>query len=81
MIPTESTVLRPGRNPAGLEPVACAEELASGLLVQPFDILATREYSYWLVHSEVKGQSAKIRQFRKWIEGRLAAETAGRINS
>ncbi|MCD7058773.1 LysR substrate-binding domain-containing protein [Pelagibacterium xiamenense] len=66
-----------GQGAAILEPTLFAQELASGLLVQPFDILASRGYAYWLVHSEVKGQSAKIRQFRKWIEGCLAAEAAG----
>lgn len=63
-----------GQGVAILEPTLFAEELASGLLVMPFEQQATRGQSYWLVHSEAKSQSHKIKLFRKWIDDRLAAD-------
>ena len=70
-----------GQGVAILEPALFTEELASGLLTMPFEQQATRGQSYWLVHSEAKSQSNKIRQFRKWIHDRLAADAAAGFGS
>ncbi len=57
-----------GQGVAILMPAFFAEELASGLLVQPFALLRQgAEARYWLVYSETRRSSKKIRAFRDWI--------------
>jgi LysR family glycine cleavage system transcriptional activator len=57
-----------GQGVAILMPAFFAEELASGLLVQPFPIMRrSPEVHYWVVYLEARRRSPKIRAFRDWI--------------
>jgi LysR family glycine cleavage system transcriptional activator len=66
-----------GQGVAILMPAFFAEELASGLLVQPFPLVREgAETHYWLVYSETRRRSRKIRAFRDWILSETAAGAA-----
>lgn len=56
-----------GQGVAILTPAFYAAEIASGRLVQPFDIVGKGTSDYWLVYSEARQNSPKIRAFRDWI--------------
>jgi LysR family transcriptional regulator, glycine cleavage system transcriptional activator len=63
-----------GQGAAILMPAFFADELASGLLLQPFPIVRqTSDTHYWLVYSEARRRSPKIRAFRDWILAEAAA--------
>jgi LysR family glycine cleavage system transcriptional activator len=63
-----------GQGVAILMPAFFADELASGLLVQPFPIVRkTSDTHYWLVYSEGRRRLPKIRAFREWILAEVAA--------
>lgn len=63
-----------GQGVAILMPAFFAEELASGLLVQPFPIVRrTNETHYWLVYAEARRRSPKISAFRDWILSEAAS--------
>ncbi|QPC89832.1 LysR substrate-binding domain-containing protein [Mesorhizobium sp. INR15] len=47
--------------------------LATGQLIQPFETLGSDGDGYWLVHSESRRNTPKIKLFRDWV----LAETAG----
>lgn len=48
------------------------DELASGRLVQPFDVIL-KAWSYWLVYSKARRRTRKIQAFRDWILNEVAA--------
>lgn len=50
-----------------LTPAMFSQELATGSLVQPFDILGHDNHSYWLVHESARRNVPKIRAFREWL--------------
>ena len=55
-----------------------AREIAEGKLVTPFDILLDTRKSFYLVYQKGRYETAGMRVFREWIEGRMAqAEPAG----
>ncbi len=56
-----------GQGVAILTPDFYREELERGLLVQPFDLVASNGESYWLVYPEGRRNNRKIRAFRDWI--------------
>ncbi|WP_102961031.1 LysR substrate-binding domain-containing protein [Mangrovicella endophytica] len=56
-----------GHGVAMLTPSFYADEVAAGLLVQPFDILAGDGQSYWLCYPEPRRNLPKIRAFRDWL--------------
>lgn len=63
-----------GQGVAILMPAFFADELASGLLVQPFPIVRQMsDTHYWLVYPEARRKSPKIRAFRDWILAEAAA--------
>jgi LysR family transcriptional regulator, glycine cleavage system transcriptional activator len=63
-----------GQGVAILMPAFFADELASGLLVQPFQVVRqSSEAHYWLVYAEARRRSPKIRAFRDWILAEAAA--------
>jgi LysR family glycine cleavage system transcriptional activator len=63
-----------GQGVAILMPAFFSEELASGLLVQPFPLVRrSAETHYWLVYAEARRRAKKIGAFRDWI----LAEAAG----
>lgn len=55
-----------------LTPAFHAAELASGQLIQPFDLLCDDGQAYWLVYPKARKNMPKIRAFREWILGELA---------
>jgi LysR family glycine cleavage system transcriptional activator len=59
-------------------PAFFADELARGLLVQPFPIVRqTSDTHYWLVYAEARRRAPKIRAFRDWILAEAAAASEG----
>lgn len=63
-----------GQGAAILMPAFFADELASGLLMQPFSIVRQMSDAYyWLVYAEARRRSPKIRAFRDWILAEAAA--------
>ncbi len=58
-----------GQGVAMLTPAFFRDELASGRLIQPFDLTCEDGSGYWLVLPESHRRSQKIRTFRKWLEG------------
>jgi len=50
------------------------DELASGRLVQPFDVSFSDDNTYWLVYPESRRNMPKIRKFHAWLEETLAPE-------
>jgi len=61
-----------GQGVAILMPAFFAADIAAGRLIQPFDLVARDEMSYWLVYPKERRNTAKIRAFCAWI----LAETA-----
>jgi LysR family glycine cleavage system transcriptional activator len=64
-----------GQGVAILMPAFFADELGSGLLVQPFPLVRTSPVSYWLVYLESRRRSPKIRAFRDWLLGAIGKGT------
>ncbi|MET1415583.1 LysR family transcriptional regulator [Roseibium sp. HPY-6] len=56
-----------GSGIAMLTPMFFERELATGTLIQPFDLLGEDGNSYWLLDKHTRGRSAKIRKFRCWL--------------
>jgi len=57
-----------GQGIAMLSPAFFRNELATGRLVQPFELTCDDGSGYWLVYPESHRNSAKIRTFRTWLE-------------
>ncbi|MFD1198599.1 LysR substrate-binding domain-containing protein [Brucella gallinifaecis] len=55
-----------------LTPAFHTAELASGQLIQPFDLLCDDGQAYWLVYPKARRNMPKIRAFREWILGELS---------
>ncbi|TIT77675.1 MAG: LysR family transcriptional regulator [Mesorhizobium sp.] len=53
-----------------------ADALADGRLVAPFGVRAESGLGYWLVTSETKSESRKVRDFKAWIREEIAATMA-----
>ncbi len=49
------------------------EELASGRLVQPFDLIL-KTWSYWLVYPKARRRTRKIQAFCDWLFNEVAAD-------
>jgi len=62
-----------GRGVGILTPAMFGQELASGTLVQPFDIVGQDDHSYWLVHEQARRNVPKIRAFRDWLVAEIGA--------
>ncbi len=54
-------------------------ELRGGRLVAPFPLTATTGAHFWLVCPEGRRNQPKIRQFRDWLRGELAAAEASAV--
>jgi LysR family glycine cleavage system transcriptional activator len=52
------------------------QELRSGRLVQPFDLVGDLGSSYWLVYPRARQHLAKLRAFRDWLLDQAKAFTA-----
>lgn len=64
----EANAAMSGQGVAMLTPAFFRDELASGRLVQPFNLTCEDGSGYWLVYPESHRNSQKIRRFRKWLE-------------
>ena len=63
-----------GHGVAMLSPFLFSGELASGRLIQPFDICLDDAKTYWLCYQPGRRNTAKIRAFSNWIQATLARE-------
>ncbi len=63
-----------GQGVAILTPAFFREEIAAGLLVQPFPLVLHRGQHYCLVYPESRRQSPRIRAFRDWLLAATAAD-------
>ena len=50
-----------------LTPEFYADDLASGRLIQPFDILSSDNTDYWIAYPENRRHTPRIRAFRDWL--------------
>ncbi|PZU88880.1 MAG: LysR family transcriptional regulator [Shinella sp.] len=60
-----------GHGVAMLSPFYVQDELASGRLIQPFDLSWTDEKIYWLVYPNGRRNLPKIRAFQAWLMAAL----------
>ena len=70
----EANAMLAGAGISMMTPLYWAAELASGRLVQPFDILYLPATAHWLVHPSSRVGVRKIERFREWIHEELAAD-------
>lgn len=56
-----------GHGVAILTPTFYRDELASGRLIMPFDLVVSDSSAYWLVYPESRRSQPKIRAFRDWL--------------
>jgi len=56
-----------------LTPAFCRDAVDQGLLFQPFDLTCEDTHGYWLVYPHNRRNAPKIRAFRDWIVGEMAA--------
>lgn len=63
----EAATALSGHGVAMLSPFFVQDELASGRLIQPFDLSWTDENTYWLVYPQSRRNAPKIRAFRQWL--------------
>ncbi len=59
-----------------LTPLFWRAELASGRLVQPFDLIGFEGPGYWLVYPEHRRNQAKVRAVRDWLLAEVEAMKA-----
>lgn len=70
--PIEGRAALAGQGVAVLTPALWAEELRSGQLVQPFDLIGDSGHAYWLVYPHARRNVAKIRRWRDWLLAEMA---------
>ncbi|HEX8232959.1 MAG TPA: transcriptional regulator GcvA [Caulobacteraceae bacterium] len=70
-----------GQGVALASPIFFAPEVAAGRLVRPFATVCTEGHSYWLVYPHARRTSPKIRLFRDWLLGELAADEAAQAEA
>nr|WP_295889180.1 LysR substrate-binding domain-containing protein [uncultured Devosia sp.] len=56
-----------GRGVAMVTPAFYVDDVASGRLAQPFDIVGWDGHGYYLVYPEARRNSPKIKAFRDWV--------------
>jgi LysR family transcriptional regulator, glycine cleavage system transcriptional activator len=66
-----------GHGVAMLSPFFFRDELASGRLVQPFDLSIGDGKTYWLAYPPARRNARKVIAFRRWIEDAIATDLAG----
>lgn len=70
----EARAAASGAGAAMLTPRFFRLELATGALVQPFDVLATNGKGYWLVYPSSRRHRPAIRQLRRFLLEEIAAD-------
>lgn len=66
-----------GQGVAMLTPEFFATELASGRLIQPFDLLGRDEDCFWLAYPGSRRNAPKIAAFRAWILSEMERSAGG----
>ena len=61
------TAAMAGRGVSMLTPMLFRDEIASGRLMRPFDLLATAGKGYYLVYPETRRNVPRVKLFRDWI--------------
>lgn len=69
----EASAAMAGQGVAVLTCNLYSAELAEGRLIRPFDIFSSDGDSYWMVYPEYRRNVPKIRAFRDWVLGEVAA--------
>lgn len=72
----EGSAAMAGLGIAMVTPDLWRQELRSGRLVQPFDLVGDLGSSYWLVYPRARQHLAKLRAFRDWLLDQAGAFTA-----
>ena len=62
-----ATAAMAGQGVTMLTPAFFRDEIATGRLLQPFDLLAPAGRGYYLVYAESRRNALKIRTFRDWM--------------
>ncbi len=65
-----------GQGVAILTPAFFAADIAAGRLMQPFDLIARSESSFYVVYPQERQSSPKIRAFRDWILQEVGRDVA-----
>jgi LysR family glycine cleavage system transcriptional activator len=65
-----------GHGVAMLSPFFFRDDMASGRLVQPFDLSIGDGKTYWLAYPPARRNARKILAFRAWIEATMTADVA-----
>jgi LysR family glycine cleavage system transcriptional activator len=65
-----------GQGVAILTPAFFAADIAAGRLVQPFDLVARSDSSFYVVYPQERQSSPKIRAFRDWILQEVGRDVA-----
>lgn len=63
-----------GHGVAMLSPFLFNADIASGRLIQPFDICLGDSKTYWLCYSPARKNAAKVKAFTTWIQQALARD-------
>jgi LysR family glycine cleavage system transcriptional activator len=63
-----------GQGFALINPYFFPADLASGRLIQPFDLMAFTTQGYWLVYPKARKRAAKIQAFRDWVLSEIAGD-------
>lgn len=63
----DASIAMSGQGVAILNPGHFAEEIASGRLYQPFDLMLSDGRDYWLAYPENRRNLPKIRAFHRWV--------------
>jgi LysR family glycine cleavage system transcriptional activator len=63
-----------GQGVAMGSPIFFQREIAGGLLVQPFDIVAENTSGHYVVYPEERRRSPKITLFRDWLLAEAEAD-------
>jgi len=56
------------------------DELASGHLVEPFDLILDEQYAYYFVTPEATAEQPKVSAFREWLLAEAERENAGQAS-
>jgi LysR family glycine cleavage system transcriptional activator len=60
-----------GRGFVLLTPDFWRGDIAAERLVQPFEIVSTRGFAYWLVYPPERARVPKVKRFREWLNGEI----------
>lgn len=71
MLDLQTNAAIAGNGVALLSPFYVGDEIASGRLIQPFDMVWRDNNIYWLTYNAARRNSPKIRAFHQWLQDEL----------